>query len=336
SNNTNHLVIRNNKGPATALYIDDQAVKPSPGNGEVLVQVKAFGLNRMDIAQREGRYPVPPQAGPVLGVEFSGIVDELGDGCDPETCKIGDEVFGLVYGGAYAEYVRVSQRMVIPKPAEWSWEFAAAIPETWMTATQTLHEVAKIQPGNSILWHAGASAVSIAGIQMSVAAGASAVYATVGTDEKVVFTQSIGAAESFNYRTQDWSSGIKAATGHRGVDIIVDFVGKDYLGKNLNTVAKDGRIVVLALMSGSVVSESVDIAPILRKRATISGSNLRGRDLDYQVKIKEELVNWVIPRMRKGEFQVPIESVFSFTEVVEAHQLMESNATKGKIICTIG
>lgn len=204
-----------------------------------------------------------------------------------------------------------------------------------MTATQALHLVAKIQPGSRVLWHAGALSVSIAGIQLSLAAGASAVYATVGTDEKVAFTKALGATRSFNYRTEEWPGAIKAATEDQGVDILIDFVGRDYFSKNLDVVAKDSRIVILALLSGSVVLGELDISPILRKRISIVGSNLRDRDLGYLEKVKVDLIKHVLPRMQSGDFQVPIERLFPWSEVVQAHLLMESNTTKGKIICTV-
>ncbi|KAE8420781.1 quinone oxidoreductase [Aspergillus pseudocaelatus] len=328
--------IQGSKGPATSLFIEEVPT-PAPKRNEVLVRVKAFGLNRMDISQREGRYPVPPQAPPILGVEFSGVIHQIGDidDNDQDLWEVGDEVFGLVYGGAYAEYVAVSRHMLIRKPSDWSWELAAAIPETWMTATQALFDIAHIQPGDRVLWHAGASTVSIAGIQLSIAAGASEVYASVGTDEKVQFTQKLGARRSFNYRTSDWVTGIREATDQAGVDIIIDFIGKDYFTKNLDVAAKDGRVVILGMMSGSTIPGPMEIAPILRKRITISGSTLRGRDLKYQISVKEEMVKRALPGIASRQIQVPIERVFSWKDVSLAHQLMETNSSKGKIVCTI-
>ncbi|CAI7599266.1 unnamed protein product [Penicillium manginii] len=329
--------IQGSRGPATSLFFE-KVPTPVPKKDEVLVRVKAFGLNRMDISQREGRYPVPPQAPPILGVEFSGVVHQVRDiGVqDDENCwEVGDEVFGLVYGGAYAEYVAVSRHMLISKPSNWSWELAAAIPETWMTATQALFNIAHIRPGDRVLWHAGASTISIAGIQLSIAAGASEVYASVGTDEKVQFTQKLGARQSFNYHTSDWATGILEATDQAGVDVIIDFIGKDYFTKNLDVAAKDGRIVILGMMSGSTISGPMEIAPILRKRITISGSTLRGRDLECQISVKEAMVKRALPGIANGQIQVPIERVFSWKDVSLAHQLMEANTSKGKIVCTI-
>ncbi|KAJ5772724.1 hypothetical protein N7520_003253 [Penicillium odoratum] len=326
--------IQGSKGPATSLFIEEVAT-PSPGEDEVLVQIKAFGLNRMDISQREGRYPVPPHAGPILGVEFSGVIARIGETADSGGWAIGDEVFGLAYGGAYAEYIRVSKDMIIAKPPGWSWELAAAIPETWMTATQAIHRVAHIQPGDKVFWHAGASSVSIAGIQLSIAAGESAVYTTVGTEKKKEFTKTLGAKQSYNYHTEDWCRGIKEATKEAGANIIVDFIGKDYFTSNIEVAAKDGHIVSLGMLSGTELTEQLNIAPILRKRLNISGSTLRGRDLKYQAGLIKEMAEKVIPGIEDGRFNVTIERVFSWKDVIKAHQIMESNTSKGKIVCLV-
>jgi NADPH2:quinone reductase len=327
------VAIKNGKGPADALYIDNIPV-PEYAPSQALVKVKAFGLNRMDLLQREGQYPVPPQAPATLGVEFSGTIAELGDGAT-EDFKVGDEVFGLAYGGAYAEYIAVATGMLIHKPKELSWEEAAGIPETWITATQALHLVGAFKPGNSVLWHAGASSVSIAGIQLAKAAGASAIYVTAGSDEKISFcVNQLGATAGFNYRTQNWAEELSKATNGRGVDVIVDYIGAGYFQDNLKSAALDGRIVNLAFLGGIKV-ENVDISYFLRKRIRYEGSTLRSRDEVYQRKLRNMLVDNALEKLRSKEFKVFVEKVFRFEDVVEAHKLMESNQTKGKIICTI-
>ncbi|KAL4779159.1 hypothetical protein BJX76DRAFT_352038 [Aspergillus varians] len=326
--------IKNGSGPAESLYIDNIPT-PTPGPSQALVQIKAFGLNRMDLLQREGKYPLPPQAPSTLGVEFSGTIAALGDGAT-EDFKVGDEVFGLAYGGAYAEYIAVATGMLIHKPRELSWEEAAGIPETWITATQALHLVGAFETGNSVLWHAGASSVSIAGIQLAKAAGASAIYVTAGSDEKVKFcVERLGATAGFNYRTQDWAEELSKATGGRGVDVIVDYIGAGYFQDNLKSAALDGRIVNLAFLGGIKVAEGVDISYFLKKRVRFEGSTLRSRDVGYQRKLRDMVVENALENLRSGEFKVFVEKVFGFEEVVEAHKLMESNQTKGKIICTI-
>ncbi|KAL6796392.1 putative quinone oxidoreductase [Trichoderma sp. SZMC 28013] len=325
--------IRGGKGERDALFINDHTPKPTPGEGQALVKVKAFGINRMDIIQRLGEYPVPPQAPKTLGVEFSGIIEIFGPG-NHGTFNEGDEVLGLAYGGAYAEYIAVSSKMLIHKPHAVSWEEAAAIPETWITATQSLHKVLGFTSGKSILWHAGASGVSVAGIQLSRLAGASAIYATAGSDEKCEFvTSQLGATAAFNYKTQDWVSEIKKATGGKGVDFIIDYVGADYFQKNLDVAARDCRIVLLWLLSGGKVPDA-DISQILFKRIRIEGSTLRSRDEEYQGELRDKLETYM-PEFEAGRLKIIVDKILSWEEVVEAHKYMEENKSSGKIVCTI-
>ncbi|KAJ5934148.1 hypothetical protein N7466_003695 [Penicillium verhagenii] len=325
--------VKGGKGPATALFVDEIA-KPVPEAGQALIKVKAFGLNRMDLLQREGLYPLPPQAPATLGVEFSGVVEGLevgGKACD---FKIGDEVFGLAYGGAYAEYIVVSTKMLVHKPAHLSWEVAAGIPETWITATQALFLIGDFQAGQSVLWHAGASSVSISGIQLAKAEGAKAIYATAGSQEKIDFLEKeLGVTKAFNYRTDDWAAEIQKVTGGTGVDLTVDFIGATYFQGNLDVAARDGRVVLLGLMGGGKLPEGVNIAPLLFKRVRVEGSTLRSRDLPYQQKLRDSLVEHALPKFEDGTFKVFVEKVMPFEKIAEAHQLLESNTTKGKIIC---
>jgi len=278
---------------------------------------------------------VPPQAPKTLGVEFSGTIEGFGGEAE-SGFKTGDEVFGLAYGGAYAEYIAVSVKMLMHKPKELSWEQAAGVPETWITATQAMYLVGGFAPGKSILWHAGASSVSIAGIQLSRADNASAIYVTAGSQEKNDFcVKELGATAGFNYHTQDWSKEILKATDGKGVDVIIDFIGQGYFQGNLDAAARDGHIVNLGSMSGTKLPAGVDIGAFVRKRITFQGSSLRSRDEEYQGKLRNMLVEHTAPKMRDGSFKVLVDRVFPWEEIVEAHQLMESNQTKGKIICTI-
>jgi NADPH:quinone reductase-like Zn-dependent oxidoreductase len=309
----------------------------------------------MDLLQREGQYPVPPQAPKTLGVEFSGIIEAVGD--KPERgFKVGDEVFGLAYGGAYAEYIAVSTHMLVHKPSELSWEQCAGIPEvrishaylytlnrgvsnsvkTWITATQALYNVSHFTPGKSVLWHAGASSVSIAGIQLAVADKASAVFATARQDEKCKFTvDHLGATAAFNTKTQNWVEEVLKATDGKGVDIIVDFVGAEYFQGNLDAVARDGVIVNLGFLGGTKLPEGTDISGFIRKRCTFVGSSLRSRDEGYQGKLRDQLVEHALPRFRDGRFKLLVDKVLPWEQVQDAHRLLEENKTKGKVICTI-
>ncbi|MCJ1342525.1 hypothetical protein MMC31_000711 [Peltigera leucophlebia] len=330
--------IKGGKGGADALFINDATPKPQliQGSSQALVKIKAFGLNRMDLLQREGHYPIPPQAPKTLGVEFSGVVESLGNGEEEGGFKVGHEVFGLAYGGAYAEYISVSTNMLLHKPKELSWEQAAGIPETWITSLQAFYVIGEFTAGKTILWHAGASSVSIAGIQLSIAQGASAVYITAGSSEKVKFcTQTLGATAGYNYHSQDWAKEVLAATDGKGVDIIIDFVGQNYFQQNLDAVAKDGRIVHLGSLSGTKLPAGVDIGAFVRKRIRFEGSSLRSRDEGYQRKLRDLFEEHALPGLRDGRLKVFIERVYPWEEVVEAQKLLEQNGTMGKVICTV-
>ncbi|OAA42172.1 hypothetical protein NOR_05021 [Metarhizium rileyi] len=325
--------IRGGKGERDALFINPKTSKPTATTGQAIVKIKAFGINRMDMIQRRGFYPLPPQAPSTLGVEFSGIIESFGPG-DHGNFKTGDEVLGLAYGGAYAEYIAVSSKMLVHKPDHMSFEQAAAIPETWITATQALHMVLGFAEGKSILWHAGASGVSIAGIQLSRASGASEVYATAGSDEKCAFvTKEIGATAAFNYKTTDWVEEIKDKTGGKGVDYIVDFVGGDYFQKNLDVAATDARIVLLGTLSGGKVPDA-DISQILFKRIRVEGSTLRSRDEDYQGKLRDRLETYC-PEFGAGRLKIIVDKVLPWEEIQKAHAYMEDAKNMGKIVCTI-
>lgn len=199
-----------------------------------------------------------------------------------------------------------------------------------------MYLVGGFTPGKTILWHAGASSVSIAGIQLSRADNATAIYVTAGSQEKIDFcVKQLGATAGFNYRTQNWSGEILKATGGKGVDIIIDFIGQNYFQGNLDAAARDGHIVNLGAMSGTKLPAGVDIGAFVRKRLRFEGSSLRSREEDYQGKLRNTLAEHALPKMREGSFKIPVEKVFPWEEVVKAHQLMESNQTKGKIICRI-
>ncbi|KAJ3531794.1 hypothetical protein NM688_g7523 [Phlebia brevispora] len=275
------VIVKDGKGPLENLYIGE-IERPSPRHGEVLVKIKAFGLNRMDILQREGKYPLPPGAPETLGVEFSGTISEVGEGCKP-MWKVGDAVIGLASGGAYAEYIRLPQANLMRKPPQLSWEEAASIPENFLLAYQALILIAQLRKGDDVLIHAGASGVGIAAIQLARLYGANTITATTSSKEKIDFVLQMpnGATHGVNYKTQDFSEEVKKITGGKGVDVVIDFVGQSHWHKNIASLARDGRMVLLGLLSGNIVKE-FDIGPLLYKRLRIEGTTLRSRSESYQ------------------------------------------------------
>lgn len=290
----------------------------------------------MDLLQREGLYPVPAGAPKTLGVEFSGIIESVAPGAE-RGFNVGDAVFGLAYGGAYAEYIAVSTHMLVHKPDELSWEACAGIPETWITALQAMYLIGEFGKGKSILWHAGASSVSISGIQLSkVEPGHGKIFATTRQDDKCKFCEDVlGADKAFNTEKENWADEILKATDGKGVDVIIDYVGGTYFGDNLKAAARDGRIVNLATVGGTSIKGEADLGNFVRKRLRFEGSSLRSRDEAYQGKLRDQLVEHALPRFKDGSFKVHIEKVFDWKDIVAAHQLMESNKTKGKLIGTI-
>lgn len=206
--------------------------------------------------------------------------------------------------------------------------------EAWITATQALYLIGEFTAGKSVLWHAGASSVSISGIQLAKAGGASEIYATCGSDEKIAFCEQLGCAKAFNYKSQNWAKEILKATDSKGVDLVIDYIGATYFQGNLDVAARDGRIVTLGALGGTKLPEGVDIGAFVRKRIRFEGSSLRSRDPDYQGKLRDKLESF-LPLFEDGTFKVFVEKIFPWEDVIGAHKLMESNKTKGKLICTI-
>ncbi|PLB36097.1 NAD(P)H-quinone oxidoreductase [Aspergillus candidus] len=342
-------------GTPAGLFINPSAPKPVPSPNECLVRVKTFGLNRGDTLQREGRYPPPAGITNIMGLEFAGVIEEIGSDGHPdeglEKWKKGDEVFGLLYGGGYAEFVVVDKRMLIAKTKELSWVVCGGLCEVWFTALQALHLVAAYDAKRvkSILWHAGGSSVSIAGIQLSLAAheysvgeGTRAeppkVFATARSDAKCeMCVKKLGCTAAVNPTSMpDWAAGIKKLNDGNGIDIIFDFVGGGaYFPLNLGTLALDGTMVSLGLLGGPTVPGPVDISPIIMKRLRVEGSTLRTRSLDYQICLRDLFVEKVLPKLVDGRFQHVVDHVFEWEKIGEAHQMLENNATTGKVVCAI-
>ncbi|CAO3613469.1 unnamed protein product [Cunninghamella blakesleeana] len=290
----------------------------------------------MDIVQRKGFYPPPPGASELLGVEISGVVEEVGK--NVTKFKKGDAVFGLMGGGGYAEYAVMEEGLALLKPDELSFEKAAAIPEAWFTAYQALFVVSKLQKDEDVLIHAGASGVSLSAIQLAKAAGAKRIFVTCGSDEKIEFCKSLGATHGLNYKTQDWAKAIAEETNGKGVNVIIDYIGKDYFNQNLETLGLDGRMVILAFMSGPIV-ENANIVPILKKRLRIEGSTLRSRSVEYQVALCQQVYEHAIQEhlgcSKEGKFKVIIDSIYDWKDIVKATEHMEANKSMGKIVITV-
>ncbi|KAI0345652.1 quinone oxidoreductase [Trametopsis cervina] len=322
------VIVKDGKGPAENLYIGE-IEKPSPKRGEILVQIKAFGLNRMDIYQRNGGYPLPPGAPETLGVEFSGIVLERAEGCGPRWL-VGDEVMGLVAGGAYAEYICVLETHLLPKPKHLTWEEAASIPENYLTAFQALIIIPEFKRGEDVLVHAGASGVGMAAIQLARLFGAQTVTATTSTAEKILFLSQMasGATHGVNYKTQDFAVEIKKITDGKGVDVIIDFVGRTHWHQNIESLTKDGRMTILASLSGNIV-DNVDIRPILYKRLRIQGSTLRSRSAEYQAdlirRFETEALREITGSTGSGKLRTYIHEVFPLEKIQDAHKVMEAD-----------
>jgi tumor protein p53-inducible protein 3 len=311
-------VVIKEKGGAEQLEIKEIA-KPTCKEDELLVRVKATAVNRADIAQREGAYPPPPGASPILGLELAGIVEEVGEACQ-DRWAVGDRVFGLLSGGGYAEYAVLPGVLALPIPESLSFEEAAAIPEVFLTAYQCLFWIGRLQKGEKVLIHAGASGVGTAAIQLARATGAEALV-TVGSEEKRDFCLRLGAKHAFNYREGNFSDKVLEATDGQGVDVVLDFVGAPYWQQNLSVLKMDGRLVF--------------ISAILRKRLTITGTTLRSRSLAYKEALNRDFASFALPRLVSGELKPVIDTVYPLSEVQEAHRYMEQNKNKGKIVLRI-
>ncbi|KIJ42075.1 hypothetical protein M422DRAFT_75563 [Sphaerobolus stellatus SS14] len=330
------VLVKNGAGGIDSLYIGETE-KPQPRAGEVLVKVKAFGVNRMDILQREGKYPPPAGSSSIIGVEFSGTIAEVGEGV--QDWKEGAEVLGLVGGGAYAEYVAALATHIWSKPAGLSWEDAAAVPENWITAFQAL-TIVEFKSGEAALIHTGASGVGVAANQLARTWGGSKVITTASTSDKLDWLIGLpnGPTHTVNYKTQDFAGEVKRITEGKGVSVIVDFPGQSHFAKNLDSLAVDGRMVMLALLSGSVV-QNLDLSNILRKRLRIEGSTLRSRTSQYQAELigrfKKEVAEKLTGEHGNGPFRTYLHAVYPLERIQDAHRDMESNTTAGKLVVTI-
>ncbi|MFN3672508.1 MAG: NAD(P)H-quinone oxidoreductase [Bosea sp. (in: a-proteobacteria)] len=304
---------------------------PQPGPGEVLVKVAAAGVNRPDVLQRMGGYAPPAGASDIPGLEIAGTVVALGAGAT--RFAVGDTLCGLVAGGGYAQYAVVHESNALPVPKGLSLLEAAAIPETYFTVWTNVFQRGRLQSGESFMVHGGTSGIGTTAIQLAKAFGAT-VIATAGSPEKCQACRDLGADHAINYRDEDFVAGAKAATGGRGVDLILDMVGGDYISRNYDAAAESGRIVQIAFLNGP--KAEVDFRRLMMKRLTHTGSTLRPRTIAEKAAIAAELQAKVWPLIEAGRCKPVMFKTFPLAQAAAAHALMESNAHIGKIVLTTG
>lgn len=302
--------------------------KPTPGPGQVLIRVRAAGVNRPDLVQRAGKYPPPPGAPETLGLEVAGDIEAVGP--DVTLWKAGEKVCALVPGGGYAEYAVAHEASTLPIPEPLTYVEAAGLPETVLTVWNNVFEISKLKKGESLLIHGGASGIGTTAIQIAKAWGAT-VYATAGTEEKRALCEKLGAVRGINYKTEDFEQVMKDAGG---VDVILDMVGKPYFDKNL-TILKDlGRLCYIAFLQGSKVEG--DLTRLMMKRITITGSTLRIRTDEYKAMLVRGVVENVWPMIKDGRFRPLVSGVHPLADAEAAHAAMDAADHAGKIILQVG
>jgi len=307
-----------------------QRPRPEPGEGEVRIRVSASGVNRPDVLQRRGRYAPPPGAPDLPGLEVAGVID-TGDveAMEAAGLRIGERVCALVAGGGYAEYCVAPIGQCLPVPRGWGDIEAAGLPETFFTVWSNVFDRGRLQAGETLLVHGGSSGIGVTAIQMARAMGAR-VIVTVGSADKAEACVRLGADHAIQYRHQDFVAEVQRLTGGRGVDVILDMVAGSYVAREIDCLAEDGRLVIIAVQGG--VEAAFDAGKLLRRRLTITGSTLRPRPLAFKAAIARELRQHVWPLIERGAIRPVVHQVFPATEAAEAHVLMESNRHIGKII----
>lgn len=316
----------------TENLIQSEMSAPTPGPDELLIRVAAAGINRPDIIQRQGLYPAPKDASPILGLEVSGIVERVGDNIKPEQWQPGDKVCALTNGGGYAEFVTVPAGQCLPMPDNLSYPQAAALPETLFTVWSNVFERAQLKTGEILLVHGGASGIGTAAIQMAKCMGAR-VFVTASSDEKCTACLELGCEQAFNYHSVDFVDAIKEASEGHGADVILDIVGGDYINRNIKAAAPDGRIVNIAFLQGSKVE--VNFMPVMLKRLSLSGSTLRSQTSQMKAHIATQLHQYIWPFLENGDIKPVIAKIFPLHKVKLAHEFMESNQHIGKIILSM-
>jgi len=314
---------------STDLILTDQPL-PIPASHQVLIKVAAAGLNRPDLLQRQGLYPPPPGASSVLGLEVAGTIAALGR--EVHNFKVGDSVCALLTGGGYAEYCLASACCCLPIPKGFNPNEAAALPETFFTVWSNVFDSAKLKPGECLLLHGGSSGIGTAAIQLAKAFGAQ-VIVTAGSDDKCSYCRELGADLAINYRQQDF---VEAALQYRhgqGVDVILDMIGGDYLSRNIKCLSVDGRLQQIAIQHGG--KSEINLAAVLMKRLSITGSTLRPRSDDFKANIARQLYDKIWPLLEAGRIKPIIDSIFPLAKAAQAHERMENGQHIGKIILEV-
>jgi len=320
-------VIITRPGGSEVLEVQERA-KPEPGVGQIRVSVRASALNRADLMQREGNYPVPPGVpADMPGMEYAGEVDAVG--ASALMWKIGDRVMGIISGAGQAEYLCVHEREAMPVPRAMSWEDAGAIPEVFLTAYDALFNRLALNTGETVLIHAVGSGVGTAGLQLARAAGAM-VVGTARSPDKLERAKKLGLDVAIDSSRGDWAAQVEAAIGSERVDAVLDLVGASYLEGNLRVLTLRGRMVVVGLTGGA--SAPFNMSVLLRKRLTIVGTMLRSRPLEEKIALARDFSERGVPLFESGRLKPIVDRVFGFDEIRAAHQLMESNDTFGKIV----
>jgi len=321
---------------APEVLVLGERPKPVPGKGEVLIKVAASGVNRPDVLQRKGHYPVPPGASDIPGLEVAGEIvgGDLSDGRNPFGLKLGDRVCALLQGGGYAEFATAPLQQCLPVPAGLSDIEAASLPETFFTVWSNVFDRAQLGAGEggsheTLLVQGGSSGIGVAAIQMASALGFR-VFATAGTDEKCRACEKLGAAQAINYKTEDFVETVKAQTNGRGVDVILDMVAGDYIRRELTALADGGRIALISLLGGAIAE--INLSDVLRRRLTLTGSTLRPRSVEFKAKIAVRLKDKVWPLLESGKIKPVIYRVFPAADAAGAHRLMESSEHIGKLV----
>jgi putative PIG3 family NAD(P)H quinone oxidoreductase len=319
------IEIRAPGGPEVLVPVERP--KPIAADGEVLIKIAAAGVNRPDVFQRLGRYPPPPGASDIPGLEVAGTIEQLGP--HVRDWRVDDEVCALVAGGGYAEYCAAPAPQCLPVPRGLDLVAAAAIPETFFTVWTNVFGRGRLQAGESLLVHGGSSGIGTTAIQLARARG-SRVFATAGSAEKCAACERLGAERAINYREADFAAVVRELTGGRGVDVVLDMVGGEYFARNIETLAVEGRLVEIATLHG--VKAELNIQTIMQRRLTLTGSTLRARPVADKGAIAAALLDHVWPLLESGAVRPIVHATFPLREAAEAHRVMESGVHIGKLV----